>query len=456
MVALLFALGCGGKATPKATISIAAVVGRTGAVSDGSWMTSANLAVADFNSALASTNQSFRFNLLQEDSTGVPTVAVQRATNAVRAYGAKAIIGDTSADDIALNTLGYDADPSNDLNVPIVCMACTSPAINNPNATNPSDAINQATLQDAQHWNWRTVMSTELQAQVLLKLALAKKDSQGNTPVVPGDLNGDGIFYLSLYASDEAYGRGFVQAVTAAASFLKPMPPIRVVYTPVTIDPNSYNWASDVAKATQPDNIGTPDLVMGLTYPQFDAAMIKSYVDSGQTIPLLHPHTTRLAQVLLALGATLNGHEGTSHVVLDGSSGTTFANELFSATAAAPTLWDSNIYDAASLIMLATMVASRSMVDPTMVTGTQIRDALSQVNVPAGTHVGVGPSEFQKAIGLIAKGAAVNYDGASGPCDFDASGNVVDRLTHWKVANAAYVDQEHYDCVADPSCPITQ
>jgi hypothetical protein len=448
----LVLLGCGDNSTPSAAITIGVLTARTGAVADPAWDNAVTLAVADVNTALGRTGASFRFKLAIEDSATSPDVSVTRATDLVRMQGAKAIISDTSSDDIALNQLNYDADPSNDLGVPVVCMACTSPAINNQNALSP-DPVMQATLRDASRWNWRTCMSTTLQAKVVLQIALQK----GNQ----GDLDGNGQFKLSIYASDEAFGHGFALALAAAAMSLHPNPPplIEAIFHPVNIDANSYDWASDVAKLTDSFNEtsgatdGPPDFVMDVTFPQFDAAMIKAYVGSGQTVPLLHTHASRLATVLLALGSIMEGQEGTSHVLFDGSSGATFATEFMDANSAAPGFLESNAYDAAVAIMLATLVATRGMSDPTQVGGAQIRDALASINDSMGTPVQAGADGLTTAVMLIQAGGAINYEGASGPLDFDAHGNVVDRLTHWKVQNTGFVDAETYDCVADPSCP---
>ena len=45
---------------------------------------------------------------------------------------------------------------------------------------------------------------------------------------------------------------------------------------------------------------------------------------------------------------------------------------------------------------------------------------MMQVNERRRNIIRPGPGEFARAAGLIAQGQPINYEGASGPCDFDA------------------------------------
>lgn len=437
------------------TINIGAVLDKTGSIASPSWTDAVNLAAKHANSGLESAGRSFRFRILSSDSNNTPSVAVQRAGELVRSQDARAIITDSSQDDIAINALHYDADPNNDLNVPIVCMACSSPAINDPGSVDPTSASNEATLRNGLGWNFRTLMDTNAQARVAIRIWLGR----GNN----GDVNNDSQFKLGIFASDEAFGRGFAGALNTAAMSLHPSPPavVETIYHPAKLDPNTYDFAADVNKLTDLYNQSTmrndffPDVVMEVTFPQYAAAFLKSYLVAGQSVGLLHTHASRLATALRALGALLNNHEGTSHVILDnGVSGELFAGELKAASGVAPQFLDANTYDAAMSVMLAALVASKDLPDPTALTGKQLRDALTQINSPTGAVIRTGPAEFARAAVLIATGQPINYEGASGPVDFDAHQNVQNRIVHWRVENQQFVDGEKYDCVASPSCPL--
>jgi branched-chain amino acid transport system substrate-binding protein len=65
----------------------------------------------------------------------------------------------------------------------------------------------------------------------------------------------------------------------------------------------------------------------------------------------------------------------------------------------------------------------------------------------------VGPAEFAKAARAIAEDRPINYEGASGPCEFDAYGRAKNRISHWRVTNGQATDVGVYDCVEDATCP---
>jgi len=71
-----------------------------------------------------------------------------------------------------------------------------------------------------------------------------------------------------------------------------------------------------------------------------------------------------------------------------------------------------------------------------------------------GAVVRTGVAEFKNAIAHIKAGEAINYEGASGPMDFDAVQNILDRLVHYQVAGGAFTDVETFDCVSSANCPL--
>src|SRR6266436_539301 len=116
--------GCKSSGPPARAISVVVLgqdIDRTGSMATPSWANSIRLAVNTANAAL-------------------------------KREGAKAIITDSSQDDIAVNALAYDGDPSHELGVPVVCMACTTPDINNPEAQD-GDPVKQAALRNLKGWN---------------------------------------------------------------------------------------------------------------------------------------------------------------------------------------------------------------------------------------------------------------------------------------------------------------
>ena len=45
----------------------------------------------------------------------------------------------------------------------------------------------------------------------------------------------------------------------------------------------------------------------------------------------------------------------------------------------------------------------------------------------------VGPGEFARAKEILQGGGQVNYEGASGPVEFNAAGDAQGRIEHWEV-----------------------
>ena len=451
---LLSSGGCGSDEWAGPTIRIASVLDSSGAIATPNWTVVANLAVRHANQALEKSGQPYRFKLHSSDSTNTPAVAVSHAVAVVKEQGVKAIITDSSQDDIAINQTFYDSDGSNDLQVPVICMACTSPAINNPAAANPRDSVNQAALRNGLDWNFRTAMDTFPQSRVLINLWLAKGQN--------GDINGDGQAKIVIYASDEAFGRGFAGVLQSSANALHPSPPPIIntyLHTP-TLDPNTYDWGKDITQLLSPysqaskQNDFLPDVITEATFPQYAGALTKSFVTAGATTLLLHTHAARIPAALNSTSWALNGQEGTSHVLLDGSqSGEVFRQAMLDTVGVAPIFLDSHTYDATMVVLLASVLSARGLPDAAQITGAQIRDTMHRINEPGGTIIRTGPVEFEKAIGLIAAGQPINYEGASGPVDFDENNNVRNQIVHWRVDGGQFVDMERYDCISSSQCP---
>jgi len=67
----------------------------------------------------------------------------------------------------------------------------------------------------------------------------------------------------------------------------------------------------------------------------------------------------------------------------------------------------------------------------------KVRDALREVCCSAGGEV-IEPGEWAKAKAAIAAGKKINYEGASGNCDFDEDGNVEGIYGHYVIENGAF------------------
>lgn len=88
-----------------------------------------------------------------------------------------------------------------------------------------------------------------------------------------------------------------------------------------------------------------------------------------------------------------------------------------------------NAYDAAFLMALA--IEAAGVADKGKVAA-----GLRAVSGPKGTVI--YPGEFAKARGLLKQGVRINYEGASGPVDFDAAGDIVGRFSVNRFSNGAW------------------
>lgn len=446
--ALLALAGCAREERRPAPVilSLGLDLDRTGSIATPTWIDSIELAVRDANRGLALAGRAdLMFATVSADSANSPHAARANAVELARKRGVKAILTDTSQDQIAVEMLAYDNDPAHDLQVPIVCVACTSPQIGDPAATDP-DPIRQAALRNSRGWGFRTSLSDGYQSRVLARLLVGEDAPASKRRARP--------FRLAIYASDDPYGRGFAAALEKDVRALRPAASVRVSFHPTDVNPPAYDWAGDVARVlgSRGRRSFRPDAVVEMTFPQYSAAFTRAYLSARTRTRLVHTHNFRSLRVLESLGPLIEGQEGTSQALVGATpSAAAFAAELEEATGSKPAFRDAVAYDAAMSVLLAALVATHDLADPARVPGAAIRDALHHIS--AGERIGVGPREFQRAVALAAAGKPFDYDGASGPCDFDASGNVVAQVAHFRVQSQEFVDVAEFDCGRSPECP---
>ena len=164
-------LGLPARDTDVPTIGV--LIDHSGSIARPAWRDAALLALEHTNAGLQRVPawKGVRFSLRFADSANSPALAVERARELVR-EGAKALVADTSDVAVALNSTHYDGDPGNDLAVPIICMGCTSPQLNNPFVGDP-DPARQGALRDRDRWLWRTSAHSGPEAVALLRAARA-------------------------------------------------------------------------------------------------------------------------------------------------------------------------------------------------------------------------------------------------------------------------------------------
>jgi hypothetical protein len=413
------------------------------------------IAIDDVNAGIQKAGgfKGMGFTHVDGDSAGTPATGAHLAAVQAQA-GAKLVIVDNSANTVAVMKNEYDADTTNDMGVPTLCVLCSSAAINDPNAAD-ADATTQMALRNGLKWNYRVIMASRYFAPIIVSRALA---------ITGTDRNGDGVLKVSAYASNEPQGKGAIGGFEAALKAARPDVLLEKMFHDPAADPNGSLWASDAMLLADARNEtsgmvdGFPDVVFESSLPGTAIAITRAFIQGGYTIPLIHGAPFGNETAIIDLGQMANLQEGVGYATYyPGTSGNYFKQRYQDHFGTAPQSHErdgATTYDAVLLGALATMLAARDLTDPTMVTGAQVRDALALINDPAGTVIHAGPDEMAKAIPLIAAGMPINYEGASGPLDFDANGFVLGATAHWNIASNRFQDTEIYDCTKGAACPL--
>jgi hypothetical protein len=346
--------------------------------------------------------------------------------------------------------MNYDADPANDVAMPILCGTCTSTSINNPDAIN-ADPVLQAANRNAGGWVFKGVMSTELITKVLARYLL----SQGSN----GDVNGDGQLHIVVYGADETFVRGFAVGLEQSIASLRPPPgaAFEQILIPLAIDPDAYDWNTDLGRINDSTNSSRdvtgwrPDFLANMLRTNMFPSFIRA--SAGSTLRTVYGTTARFDGLVRDLGAAADGVEGVSHVFVNpGASSELFLRE-YEAVYGIPAAYRSpQLYDLGFLASLAIVVATMDLEDPTTVTPAQLAAALRSVQDPAGEVITAGAAEFARAVELLRAGKTINYEGASGPLDFDANAAVRNDLARYQVRNGRFEDLEVFDCISGDDC----
>jgi branched-chain amino acid transport system substrate-binding protein len=190
-------------------------------------------------------------------------------------------------------------------------------------------------------------------------------------------------------------------------------------------------YVAELRKATQ----DKPDVLAAISYPGHATIYLREAIEGNYIKKFLFCDGTKSLEIVNAAGpANLEGMMGTApgSVLTDGYN--VFMAEYGKTYGEAPPLpFMTNMYDAVLVIGLASKAARVGGVKD--ITSVAIRDHLRQVANPPGEIVGAGGAGLQKAFQLLEEKKKVNYEGASGACDFDENGDVMTPIEVWKFAS---------------------
>jgi len=254
---------------------------------------------------------------------------------------------------------------------------------------------------------FRTCPSDALQGKAMAKMALDNGYETASTLVL-----------------NNPYGTGFEEVFVGAFEDGG-----GEVIESVRYDPAQTIFDSEVSRVTEDD----PDVVMLVAYPQTGSIILRTAYEKGafgdEVAWLLSEGLTdeNLAE--------MTGKDEAGRYIVAGLTGTRPdptvagpADEDFNRKYAEeygmePSIYCSNSYDAAALVILA-------MEQGGEVSGTAIRDNIRSVANPPGTEV----TDIGEALDLIREGEEINYQGASGELTFDDKGDVCGRYATWSIA----------------------
>lgn len=469
ILALAFTAACGDDV--QEGLVIGALIDQTGPNAETSWVQAARLAAAQMNAALEAEGSQMRFALELDDSENNSAKSQARALDLVNVRGAKALIADTAEVTEAVGRLVY----ANQIEVPVQCSNCESRDFLNPSTPNQGDPQLQQVRNDPRGMFFRTSMSTDPLAYVALDIL-----RRGQSAGLGGfDRNADNFVKLEIYGSNDADGRAAVESIYQAA--LVQLAPIitgdiattrfgaEIILHDASVGPANVNYAADIAEMRDTDIAGvrpqpdthSADYIIVATSAQYASSFREVYAAFlGQVLPpAIYFPTYRQSTTIAQLGASANTTIGVSTpVVASGEAGDTFTEDYRAAYGFDPNYKDAAYYDNATTLMLAAVIGGGSNGTSTSVASSAIRAAMPGTSAAGGTRVIPGVDGLRAAVRNIRAGAAINYDGASGPMDYDANRSVRNELIQFIGRNGQFQNFEpRYNCVQqdNDTCGIT-
>ena len=185
-------------------------------------------------------------------------------------------------------------------------------------------------------------------------------------------------------------------------------------------------YASELAKCTE----GKPEALAALAYPESSGVFLREAVEGDLVQHYIFCDGTKAPEMFDTLGwDVFNGSYGTAAASAQTEAGPAFEAAYEAEYGKKIELpYQGQAYDTAYVIALAAEKSLKDNID--------FRKALRDISGPPGEIVGPGTVGF-KALELIAAGKDINYEGVSGPIDFDNNGDVFGMIEVWKVDGAA-------------------
>jgi ABC-type branched-subunit amino acid transport system substrate-binding protein len=374
-------------------LKIGILVPFTGALSDFGepFANAAKLAVKEINAAGGVLGEDVE--LIEGDSGTEPVKAQEEARRLIDIEGVSAIVG-AAASGVTLPVAESVAVPSE---IVQISPASTSPAL---------------TAVDDNGFLFRTTISDAAQGVILARLTY---EILGFTSA------------CTMYVNN-AYGQGLSEQFAETFEELGGTVTAQVSHA----TEEQITYLSELNKCVE----GGPDALLAISYPEHAGVYLKEALEQDLIDTFVFCDGTKSDDQFEALGwENFEGMSGTAPGALESGARTAFTaayEEEFGDKPPMPFMRES--YDAVYVIALAAEKAGS--------TGAKaIRDAIDDIANAPGEVVNPGVEGFTSALALIDAGTAIDYQGAAGPIDFDANGDVLQgAIEVWNVTAGAIVE----------------
>lgn len=320
------------------------------------------------------------------DSQTNPQAGIDAAQNLVSIEGVSGIVGALSSG----VTIPVAQSVTSEEGVPQVSPASTSPVI---------------TGLDDDDFLFRTTPSDAFQGKALAEVAA--DDGLGNVSI--------------LYINND-YGEGLAESFASAFGELGGSVDESLAY-----EPGNASYRGELSRAAD----GGAEALVLIGYPENGITILRQALEGGHFERFVFTDGLKAPEIIEAVGAQyLNGSHGTAPQALSDTDAARHFDDAYAEEFGEkpPKPFIDTAYDALYVLALAAESAGSS--DPAAV-----RDHLRRVANPPGETV--IPGEWDKARELLAEDRDINYQGASGPVDFDDNGDVSGTFAHWLIEDGA-------------------
>ena len=365
-----------------AALKIGALLSFTGPLSDFGEpiFNGMDLAADEINAAGGVNGQPIE--LVRGDTATNPDTGVTAARELVDVQGVQAIVGALSSG-VSLAVAEAVTGPEG---IVQISPASTSPALTD---ANDNDFLFRTTISDA------------AQGLVLARLA----EDQGSPDI------------CTMYVNN-AYGEGLSNAFTSEYG--------GTVTTEVPHEEEQPSYASELGQC---EGAGT---LAALSYPETAGIYLREAVEGTMFENYVFVDGTKSDAMFAEIGwDVFDGAVGTAPSALPTEANETFADRYEAAyDELPPRPFIKEAYDAVYLIALAAQAAGSNDSEA-------IRDSLRDVANAEGTEVLPGTEGFEAAVAELDAGNDINYEGVTGPIEWDDAGDPAVGAIEWWHVDAA-------------------